>query len=76
MDTLPTLVDQSYREQVERARQQSPQEKFLDGLRLFDLTCRIMADGIRMQHPKAGEAEILRMLAERIDLLRKLEEAA
>jgi hypothetical protein len=69
------LIDQLYREKVERARQQSPQEKFRDGLQLFDLACRVMIDGIRMQNPKADDATVMALLRQRLSLLDQLEAA-
>jgi hypothetical protein len=68
------LIDAIYREKVLRARKTPPEEKLLDGPRLFDRSCRIMMDGIRHQYPNADEAEVRRLLAQRLALLRRLEE--
>jgi hypothetical protein len=38
------------------------------------LCCRIVADGIRHQHPEADEQRVQEILAERIALQRRLEE--
>ena len=74
MEPTQELVDSIYRERVLRARQTPPEEKFLDGPRLFDFACRIVADGIRHQYPDADEQRVQEILAQRIDLRRRLEE--
>jgi len=62
------------REKIERARRQSPEEKFFDGPRLFDWACRLMADGIRMQFPHADDTEVNRRVRERLEIMKRLEE--
>ncbi len=74
MEPTQELVDSIYRDRVLRARQTPPEEKFLAGPRLFDFACRIVADGIRHQHPDADEQRVQEILAQRIDLRRRLEE--
>ena len=69
------LIDRIYRDRVLRARQTPPEEKLLDGARLFDMSCRIMMDGIRHEHPDADEERVREILVERVRLLRRLEEA-
>lgn len=73
MEPTPELADDLFRERVLRARQMSPEEKLLEGPRLFDLCCRIMADGIRNAYPEADEQQVQEILAQRIELLRRLE---
>ena len=68
------LIDRMYRERVLRARQTPPEEKLLDGARLFDMSCRIMMDGIRHEYPDADEQRIKEILVERVRLGRRLEE--
>jgi len=70
------MIDDIYRERVLRARRTPPEEKLLDGARLFDMSCQIMMDGIRDEHPDADEQQVKDILAERIALLRRLEESA
>lgn len=36
-----------------------PGEKLLEGPRLFDRACRVMADGIRHRNPDLSEHEVL-----------------
>jgi hypothetical protein len=59
MVALTALADVLYREEVARARAMDPGEKLLEGPRLFDRACRVMADGVRHRHPDLGEDEVL-----------------
>jgi hypothetical protein len=72
MQPTQDLVDQLYRERVERARHMPLEEKFLAGARLFDQACRLMADGIRNQFPDADEVQVQEIMAQRLRLLRSL----
>ena len=74
MGPTKELIDDIFRERVFRARQESPEEKLLDGPRLFDFCCRIMMDGIRNEYPEADEQRVQEILSQRIALLRRLEE--
>ena len=74
MQPTKELIDAIYRERVHRARRTPPEEKLLDGPRLFEMACRITMDGIRMQHPDADEAQIRDILAQRLALRRRLED--
>lgn len=74
MQPTKELIDSIYREKVDRARRRSAAEKFADGLELFDFSCRLMADGIRMQHPEADEAEVRRLMTKRFEIARRLED--
>lgn len=73
MGPTQELVDALFRERVLSARQESPAEKLLDGPRLFDWCCRIVTDGIRNQFPDADEQRVQEILAQRIELMRRLE---
>ncbi len=75
MQPSKALIDALYREEVLRARALPPEEKLLEGPRLFDRSCRIMMDGIRHQFPDADPEQVRRILRERLDLLRRLEGA-
>jgi hypothetical protein len=61
-------------DKVESARRMSFEDKLLAGPRLFDMVCQVMCDGIRMQFPTADEAEVRRMLRERLAVNRRLED--
>jgi hypothetical protein len=70
----PGLVDALYREEVERARAMSPADKLLEGPRLFARACRLMADGIRYQHPELDEAAVAALVRARLERLRALDQ--
>jgi hypothetical protein len=72
-DGIRELSSAIYWEKVRRARERCPVEKLLDGPRLFDSGCEIMRSAIRAQYPTADEAEVARLLTERIQLGRRLE---
>lgn len=73
MQPTKELADDIYRERILRARRTPPEEKLLDGARLFDMACRIVTDGIRHQYPEANEQRVQEILAERVALMRRLE---
>ena len=73
-DVRRLSADDLFWERVEAARRQSFEEKLLAGPRLFGRVCRIMMDGIRMQFPEASEDEVQRILRERLELGRRLED--
>jgi hypothetical protein len=74
MDPSPELIDEMYRQRVLAAKAMSPEEKLLAGPRLFALSCRIMADGIRDEYPDADETTVQKILRERLALIRRLEQ--
>lgn len=59
MAALTALTDALYRDEVARARAMDPGDKLLEGPRLFDRACRLMADGIRHRHPGLSDDEVL-----------------
>ena len=71
--SLTTVVETLYREEVARARSMSPEDKLLEGPRLFDRACRVMADGIRYRHPEFDDEAVLAQLSEQLSRLRALE---
>ena len=73
MQPTKELIDELYWERVEAARQVSPEDKLYAGACLFDLACKIMADGIRDQFSDADEARVKTILRERLELARRLE---
>ena len=70
-----TPGDQLFRGEVPAARAMTPEEKLLAGPQLFDFACRIALDGIRNQFPDADEQRTGQILAERMELGRRLENA-
>lgn len=73
MTSVTVLADALYREEILRARAMSPEEKLLEGPRLFDRACRVMCDGIRHQYPNLDDAAVQAMLRARLDLVSSLE---
>lgn len=73
MPSIATLADVLYREEVARARAMPPEDKLLEGPRLFERACRMMCDGIRHQHPDLDEPGVLALLGERLDRVSALE---
>ena len=71
--SLGTLADALYREEVARARAMRPEDKLLEGPRLFDRACRLMADGIRHRHPELDEHSVLARLHEQLNRLQSLD---
>jgi hypothetical protein len=51
----------------------TPADKLLEGPRLFERACRLMADGIRHQHPELDDAGVRALLAARLRRLDELE---
>jgi hypothetical protein len=66
------LTDALYREQVRRARAMTPEARLLEGVRLFDRVCQVMADGIRHEFPQADERQVREILLQRLRLARRL----
>jgi hypothetical protein len=64
------------REEIERARRQTFEQKFLAGAELFDYACEITKGGIRMQHPEYSDQQVLEELRRRLALRARREEAA
>lgn len=73
MSSIATLAAALYRDEVARARAMSPSDKLLEGPRLFERACRLMADGIRHQYPKLDDAGVKALVLERLNTLSALE---
>jgi hypothetical protein len=73
MSSLGALADALYWEEVTRARATPPGDKLLEGPRLFERACRLMADGIRHQQPELDEQGVRSILAARLARIHKLE---
>ena len=52
----------------------SPEDKLFGGARLFDRSCRIMADGIRSQFPDVDEHRVQEILRQRLAMIRQRED--
>ena len=73
MSPIAALTDLLYREEIARARGMPPEEKLLEGPRLFERACRLMLDGIRHQHPELDDAGQQALLLARLDRLHALD---
>jgi hypothetical protein len=73
MEPSQELIDSIYIEKVLRARSMTPEQKLLDGPRLFAFACEASRAGIRAQHPQATPEQVDELLRERFALLDHLE---
>jgi hypothetical protein len=73
MSSRSALAEVLYREEVARARAMEPGDKLLEGPRLFDRACRVMADGIRHRHPDLDEAGVRVRLEEQLRRVEAIE---
>ncbi len=73
MEPTKEFADAIFRERVLRARRTPPENKFLDGARLFDFACRIVKEGIRNEFPDADEKKVEEILVRRVNLSQRLE---
>ena len=62
------------RSRVAQAASTSPEQRVLSGLEHSELAIRVVEDGIRDQNPLADDATIIRLLAERIELMRRIQD--
>lgn len=62
------------RAKIRQARAMSEEARVLAGPQLFFGVCQRMKEGLRDENPAALEADIHRLLLERLKRLRKLEE--
>ena len=70
---IDILAAAIYRDKVLRARARTMDEKLRDGMECFDLSCRLMADGVRHQFKLTDEAAVWKIVRERLALLRRIE---
>lgn len=68
------LMDDIFREKMLRARRQSPEERFLAGIEMFEEGVAWMRDGIRMEHPELSVEEVEERIARRFARIRQIEE--
>jgi hypothetical protein len=73
-DGIRELARVKYLDRVRRAREQSPIEKLLDGLRLHEYACSITLAGIRNQNPGISGDEAMKILKERVAWKRRQQE--
>jgi hypothetical protein len=73
-ETIRADADAIYRERVLRARNTPPDQKMIDGIRLFERACDLMRDGIRYQFPNADPRQVEEILRQRLDIVQRLQE--
>ena len=54
--------------QIARYREMTTEQRALIALRLHEMACEMARLGIRRQHPRADEAEVNRLLRQRLQL--------
>ena len=69
-DEFKPLADAIYRERVLRARRTPPEERILDGPRLFDYACSITLAGLKSELPSATDRKSTRLNSSHIPLSR------
>lgn len=60
--------DDAFQEQIRRYRQMTGEQRLALALELHELSCNLAREGIRHQNPQADEAEVERLLHERLRL--------
>jgi hypothetical protein len=75
MEPSEELIDRMYRERVLWARAEPPEQKLLDGPRLFDASCIRMAAGIRGQLGITDQTRILEVIRHRLARIQQVEES-
>ncbi len=63
--------DDALEKQIERYQRMTGEERLAVALDLHELSCNVAREGIRYQNPAADEAEVGRLLRERIALARR-----
>jgi hypothetical protein len=74
MEPTRELIERLSAEEVARARAMTPEEKLLEGPRLFDRACRVMADGIRHRYPELDDEAVRARVMAYLDRIDALEE--
>jgi hypothetical protein len=72
MEDWKPLIDQLYREEVERARRQTPAERFQGVLEMTKASIALMRAGVRDQYPEADERELVQRGRERLARIRRV----
>lgn len=61
------LADTLYWEKVERARAMKPEDRMIEGVRMFDRECEIMRLEILQANPTFSEADVAKEIRRRLD---------
>jgi len=62
--------DRALQEQIGRYQRMTGEQRLGLALELHELSCNVAREGIRYQNPKADEAEVERLLRQRLRLAR------
>ncbi len=68
-------MDESFWQQVERARNMTGEQKVRESLQLFERTSRLILDGLRDEFPGDSEEKLLQKLYARLEINRQVESA-
>ena len=60
--------DEALQEQIRRYRRMTGEQRLALALELHELSCNLAREGIRHQNPQADEAQVERLLRERLRL--------
>jgi hypothetical protein len=63
--------ERALQEQIEAYRRMTGEQRLLIALGLHELSCNVAREGIRHQNPSADEAEVERLLRQRLQLTRQ-----
>jgi hypothetical protein len=63
--------ERASQEQIERYRRMTGEQPLAVALQLHELSCNVAREGIRRQNPGADDAEVERLLRERLELARQ-----
>jgi Rv0078B-related antitoxin len=61
--------ERAIQEQIERYRRMTGEQRLAIALELHELSCNVAREGIRHQNPTADEAEVERLLRQRLHLV-------
>ncbi|HVM50938.1 MAG TPA: hypothetical protein VMU04_23120 [Candidatus Acidoferrum sp.] len=61
----------AWQKQIEAYRRMTGEQRLVIALELHELSCNVAREGIRHQHPRADEAEVERLLRQRLQLARQ-----
>jgi hypothetical protein len=73
MEGIKELAQAIDRDRMQRASKMKPEDTLSAGIELFEFACDISRAGIIHDFPQADAAEVERILAQRLELGRKLE---
>jgi len=73
MEARAAFAVSLYAEEVARARAMDPGDRLLEGARLFDRACRLMADGIRHERPDLDDHGVHGLIRSRLARLDAIE---